>query len=54
MLKIIVITFLSVIGKLFTNIHNTRLNDWFDKYHVYVEAKAGFRKGMGTMEKNKK
>ena len=44
------ITLLSVIGKLFTNILNTRLNDWAENYHVYVEAQAGFRKGMGTMD----
>ena len=44
------ITLLSVIGKLFTNILNTRLNDWAETYHVYVEAQAGFRKGMGTLD----
>ena len=44
------ITLLSVTGKLFTNILNTRLNDWAENYHVYVEAQAGFRKGMGTAD----
>ena len=44
------ITLLSVIGKLFTNILNTRLNDWAETYHVYVEAQAGFRKCMGTLD----
>ncbi|MCG8044774.1 MAG: reverse transcriptase domain-containing protein, partial [Candidatus Thiodiazotropha endolucinida] len=44
------ITLLSVIGKLFTNILNSRLNEWAENYHVYVEAQAGFRKGMGTMD----
>ena len=44
------ITLLSVIGKLFTNILNTRLNDWAENYRVYVETQAGFRKGMGTMD----
>ena len=44
------ITLLSVMGKLFTNILNTRLNDWAETYHVYVEAQAGFRKGMGTLD----
>ena len=44
------ITLLSVIGKLFTNILNTRLNDWAENYQVYVEAQAGFRKGMGTLD----
>ena len=43
------ITLLSVIGKLFTNILNVRLNDWAENYKVYVEAQAGFRKGMGTL-----
>ena len=42
------ITLISVIGKLFTNILNARLNDWAENYKVYVEAQAGFRKGMGT------
>ena len=32
------ITLLSVIGKLFTNILNTRLIDWAENYQVYVEA----------------
>ena len=49
-LKYMGITLLSVIGKLFTNILNTRLNDWAETYHVYVEAQAGFRKGMGTLD----
>lgn len=44
------ITLLSVIGKLFTNILNTRLNEWAENYHVYVEAQAGFRRGMGTLD----
>ena len=38
------ITLLSVIGKLFTNILNTRLNDWSENHPVYFEAQAGFRK----------
>ena len=44
------ITLLSVIGKRFTNILNTRLNDWAENYHVYFKAQAGFRKGVGTMD----
>ena len=44
------ITLLSVIGKLFTNILNSRLNDWAENYQVYVEAQAGFRKCMGTLD----
>ena len=43
-------TLLSVIGKHSTYILNTRLNDWAENYHLYVEAKASFRKGMGTMD----
>ena len=44
------ITLLSVIGKLFTNILNSRLNDRAENYQVYVEAQAGFRKCMGTLD----
>lgn len=44
------ITLLSVIGKLFTNILNNRLNSWAEKYHIYVEAQSGFRKGMCTID----
>ena len=44
------ITLLSVVGKLFTNILNTRLNDWAEHYQVYVEAQAGLIKGMGTLD----
>ena len=44
------ITLLSLVGKLFTCILNTRLNDWAEKYHIYVEAQAGFRKGMSTLD----
>ena len=44
------ITLLSTVGKLFTRILNNRLNDWADEYSIYVEAQAGFRKGMGTSD----
>ena len=44
------ITLLSVIGKLFTCILNNRLTDWAEKYHVYIEAQAGFRTRMGTVD----
>lgn len=44
------ITLLSVVGKLFTSILNSRLNTWAEKYHIYVEAQSGFRKGMGTTD----
>ena len=44
------ITLLSIIGKLFTRILNNRLNDWAEEYNIYVEAQAGFRKCMGTVD----
>ena len=44
------ITFLSVLGKLFTRIINNRLSDWAEKYSVLIEAQAGFRPGMSTTD----
>lgn len=44
------ITLLSVVGKLFTNILNTRLTKWADDYGMYIEAQAGFRAGYGTTD----
>ena len=44
------ITLLSIVGKLFTRILNNRLNDWAEEYNIYVEAQAGFRKCMGTVD----
>ena len=44
------ITLLSTVGKLFTRILNNRLNEWAEEYNVYVEAQAGFRKSMGTVD----
>ena len=44
------ITLLSTVGKLFARILNNRLNDWAEEYNVYVEAQAGFRKSMGTVD----
>ena len=44
------ITLLSTLGKLMTRILNNRLNNWAEYYHVYVEAKAGFRKNMGAVD----
>ena len=41
---------LSVVGKLFSSILNNRLNDCAENYNVYIEAQAGFRKGMGTTD----
>ena len=44
------ITLLSIVGKLFTRILKNRLNDWAEEYNIYVEAQAGFRKCMGTVD----
>ena len=44
------ITLLSTVSKLFSNILNIRLDEWAENYHVYIEAQAGFRKGMGTTD----
>ena len=44
------ITVLSTLGKLFTIIINNRLDGWAEKYHVYIEAQARFRKNMGTVD----
>ena len=44
------ITLLSTIGKLFSRVLNNRLNSWADKYSVYIEAQAGLRSNMGTVD----
>ena len=44
------ITLLSTLGKLFTKILNSRLTDWAENYGVYIEAQAGFRSKMGTID----
>ena len=44
------ITLLSTFGQLFTKVLNNRLNVWAEKYHVYIEAQAGFRQHMGTVD----
>ena len=41
-------TLLSVLGKLFTRILNTRLTTWAENYGVYIEAQADFRQHMCT------
>ena len=41
---------LSILGKLFTRILNTRLTEWAETYYVCIEAQAGFRTGMGTAD----
>ena len=44
------ITLLSSLGKLFSRTLNNRLVKWAEKYNVYIEAQAGFRKGMSTID----
>lgn len=44
------ITLLSALGKLFTKVLNDRLTIWAEKYNVYIEAQAGFRQNMGTID----
>ena len=44
------ITLLSTLGKLFTRLLNNRLYDWAEKYGVYIEAQAGFRAKMSTVD----
>ena len=44
------ITLLSMLGKLFTSILNNRLINWAESYYVYIEAQAGFRQEMGTVD----
>ena len=44
------ITLLSVLGKLFTRLLNNRLDDWAEKYRIYIEAQNGFRRGRGTVD----
>ena len=44
------ITLLSALGKLFTRILNNRLTAWAEKYGIYIEAQAGFRKNMSTID----
>ena len=41
---------LSTLGKLFTRILNNRLNARAEQYNVYIEAQAGFRKHMSTID----
>ena len=44
------ITLLSTFGKLFSKIINNRLDNWAENYYVYIEAQAGFRRQMGTVD----
>ena len=44
------ITLLSVLGKLFSRVLNNRLHEWAENYEVLIEAQAGFRPGMSTID----
>lgn len=44
------ITLLSTLGKLFTRVINNRLSEWAENYFILIEAQAGFRTGMGTVD----
>ena len=44
------ITLLSTFGKLFTLLLNNRLTDWAEAYSVFIEAQAGFRENMSTLD----
>ena len=44
------ITILSCLGKLFTSIINTRLNDYLEEYMLLAEDQAGFRKQYSTLD----
>lgn len=44
------ITLFSCLGKLFTKLINSRLTDWAEKQFVLVEAQAGFRANMSTID----
>lgn len=44
------ITLLSILGKLFTRVVNNRLSDWSEKHLMLIEAQAGFRTNMSTVD----
>ena len=44
------ITLLSVLGKLFSRMINNRLSNWAEHYYILIEAQAGFRPCMGTVD----
>ena len=44
------ITLLCVLGKLFSRVLNNRLIEWAEMYQVYIEAQAGFKKFMSTVD----
>ena len=44
------IMLLSRLSKLFTRILNNRLTSWAEEYGIYIEAQAGFRQHMSTVD----
>lgn len=44
------ITLLSALGKLFSRVINNRLAKWADNYFILIEAQAGFRSEMSTVD----
>ncbi|MCW4345840.1 MAG: reverse transcriptase family protein [Candidatus Thiodiazotropha endolucinida] len=44
------ITLLSTLGKLFSRCINNRLSEWAEHYSVLIEAQAGFRANMSTID----
>ena len=44
------ITLLSVLGKLFSRVINNRLSEWAERYFILIEAQAGFRSNMSTVD----
>ena len=44
------ITLLSTLDKLFSRVINNRLHEWAENYDVFIEAQAGFRPGMSTID----
>ena len=41
---------MSTLGKLFTRVINYRLTEWAENYAILIEAQAGFKQGMGTVD----
>ena len=44
------ITLLTVFGKLFSRVLNNRLDNWAEEYNVYIQAQAGFRARLSTVD----
>ena len=44
------ITLLSIVGKIYTSILNTRLYNWCDNNNILVDEQCGFRKSRSTID----